>query len=121
MPAESRREPLKVGDHIAVLGRAIAVVEQADEEHLHAVLWNRERTTDSTQQDLLGRAQHLLGGNGKELELSDATISFRPSGIEYLIHFDPRLCDVRHLESDFSRLTLSCLKQGRSVFRLVDS
>lgn len=32
---------IKIGDRIAVLGHGIAVVEQADDEHVHAVLWNR--------------------------------------------------------------------------------
>ena len=32
----------KVGDRIAVLGRGIAVVDQVSQEHVDAVLWNRE-------------------------------------------------------------------------------
>ena len=32
---------LKKGDRVAVLGRGIAVVEQADDKEAHVVLWNR--------------------------------------------------------------------------------
>ena len=32
---------IKRGDHVAVLHRGIAVVEQVDEKQVHAVLWNR--------------------------------------------------------------------------------
>jgi len=37
--AEERR--IKPGDRIAVLGSGIAVVEHADRNHVHALLWNR--------------------------------------------------------------------------------
>ena len=36
-----RDRTLRRGDRIAVLGRGIAVVEQANGEHVYAVLWNR--------------------------------------------------------------------------------
>ena len=37
--AEERR--IKPGDRVAVLGHGIAVVEHADRNHVHALLWNR--------------------------------------------------------------------------------
>jgi hypothetical protein len=36
---EERR--IKPGDRLAVLGQGIAVVEHADRNHVHALLWNR--------------------------------------------------------------------------------
>jgi hypothetical protein len=36
-----RDRTIKKGDRVAVLGRGIAVVEQADDKQVHAVLWNR--------------------------------------------------------------------------------
>jgi hypothetical protein len=38
---EERR--IKPGDRVAVLGSGIAVVEHADRNHVHALLWNRIR------------------------------------------------------------------------------
>jgi hypothetical protein len=32
---------LTAGDRVAILGRGIGVVEQADEKHVHVLLWNR--------------------------------------------------------------------------------
>ena len=53
-----RERTLKTGDRVAVLGRGIAVVEQADDKEALVVLWNR-RVLRIARKDIVLNQQNM--------------------------------------------------------------
>jgi hypothetical protein len=87
-----RDRTLKKGDRVAVLGRGIAVVEQADSKWIHAVVWNKcelriaRKEIVWDERNMRWEANHSSLSQTKPKAMSSACNTDQTGGITHGLH-----------------------------------